>query len=221
MARGIDTQAHLGAFEGGGTTVAVLGNGVDVIYPRENRRLYREIVDKGCVISEFPCGSFPAPQNFPVRNRIISGMCYGTLITEAVKCSGSLITARLTLEQDRELCAVPGNVMNAGSYGLNHLIKQGAQMVTDGQDLLEALPPYVLDLLARVPLPSATSGAGSLTSREEKVLKLLFSDTSIHFDLLLRQSGLGFAELNQLLLQLEMKGCLRQLPGRQFSRILK
>ncbi|MEE2839642.1 MAG: DNA-processing protein DprA [Acidobacteriota bacterium] len=173
------------------------------------------------MISEFPCGSFPAPQNFPVRNRIISGMCYGTLITEAVECSGSLIMARLTLEQDCEVCAVPGNVMNAGSYGPNHLIKQGAQMVTDGQDLLEVLPPYVLDLLARVPLPSATFGAGSLTSREEKVLKLLSSDTSIHFDLLLRQSDLGFAELNQLLLQLEMKGFLRQLPGRQFSRILK
>ena len=221
MARGIDTQAHLGALEGGGTTVAVLGNGVDVVYPRENLRLYREIVDKGCVISEFPCGSFPAPQNFPVRNRIISGVCYGTLITEAAELSGSLITARLTLEQDRELWAVPGNVMNAGSYGPNDLIKQGAQMVTDGQDLLEALPPYVLDLLARIPLPSAPSGTASLTSREEKVLKLLSSEASIHFDLLLSQSELGVAELNQMLLQLEMKGSIRQLPGRQFSRVYK
>jgi DNA processing protein len=183
--------------------------------------LYREIVDKGCLISEFPCGSFPAPQNFPVRNRIISGVCYGTLITEAAELSGSLITARLTLEQDRELWAVPGNVMNAGSYGPNDLIKQGAQMVTDGQDLLEALPPYVLDLLARIPLPSAPSGTASLTSREEKVLKLLSSEASIHFDLLLSQSELGVAELNQMLLQLEMKGSIRQLPGRQFSRVYK
>ena len=140
MARGIDTQAHLGALEGGGTTVAVLGNGVDVVYPRENLRLYREIVEKGCVISEFPCGSFQAPRNFPVRNRIISGICYGTLITEAAELSGSLITARLTLEQDRELWAVPGNVMNAGSYGPNDLIKQGTQMVTDGQGLLAGCP---------------------------------------------------------------------------------
>ncbi len=158
MARGIDTQVHLGALEGGGTTVAVLGNGVDVVYPRENLRLYREIVEKGCVISGFPCGSFPAPLNFPVRNRIISGICYGTLITEAAELSGSLITARLTLEQDRELWAVPGNVMNAGSYGPNDLIKQGAQMVTDGQGLLAGLPPYVLDLLAREPLPRHPPG---------------------------------------------------------------
>ncbi len=221
MARGIDSQAHLGALQGGGTTVAVLGSGVDVIYPRENRRLYRKILDRGCVISEFPCGSFPAPQNFPVRNRIISGLCYGTLITEAAEFSGSLITARLSLEQNRELWAVPGNIMNAGSYGPNHLIKQGAQMVMDGQDILEALPPYVLDLLAKVPILSAPSGARSLTPKEEKVLKLLSSETSIHFDPLLTQSDLAIAELNELLLQLEMKGFIRQLPGRQFSRILE
>jgi len=143
------------------------------------------------VISEFPFGSFPAPQNFPVRNRIISGVCYGTLITEAAELSGSLITARLTMEQDRELWAVPGNVMNAGCYGPNDLIKQGAQMVTDGQDLLEVLPSYVLDLLARIPLPSAPSGTASLTSREEKVLKLLSSEASIHFDLLLKSIRTG------------------------------
>jgi DNA processing protein len=173
MARGIDSQAHRGALQGGGTTVAVLGNGVDVFYPGENRRLYREICDRVCVISELPCGSFPAPQNFPLRNRIISGLCYGTLITEASEFSGSLITARLTLEQNRELWAVPGNIMNPESYGPNHLIQQGAQVVLDGHDILEALPPYVLDLLGQVPIPSASSSSHSLTPKEEKVLKLL------------------------------------------------
>lgn len=221
MARGIDTQAHLGALQGGGTTVAVLGNGVDVIYPRENRRLYREILGRGCVISEFPSGSFPAPQNFPVRNRIISGLCYGTLITEATEFSGSLITARMTLEQNRELLAVPGNIMNAGSYGPNHLIQQGAQLVMDGQDILGALPPYVLDLLAKVPIPSVPSGARSLTPKEGKVLELLSSEASIHLDSLFSQSDLAIAELNAILLRLEMEGFIRQLPGRQFSRILE
>jgi DNA processing protein len=221
MARGVDSQAHLGALQGGGTTVAVLGSGVDVIYPRENRRLYREILGRGCVISEFPCGSFPAPKNFPVRNRIISGLCYGTLITEAAEFSGSLITARLALEQNRELWAVPGNIMNAGSYGPNHLIQPGAQMVRDGQDVLEALPPYVLDLLVEVPSPSPPSGGCLLTSNQEKVVKLLSSEASIHFDSLFSQSDLAIAELNEILLQLEMKGVIRQLPGRQFCRILK
>ena len=221
MARGIDSQAHRGALEGGGTTVAVLGNGVDIVYPGENRRLYREIRDQGCVISEFPCGSFPASRNFPVRNRIISGLGYGTLVTEASEFSGSLITARLTLEQNRELWAVPGNILNPGSYGPNHLIQEGARMVLDGQDVLEALPPYVLDLLVKAPVPEAPSSECSLTPPEEKVLKLLSSEASIHFEPLLDRSALALAELNKLLLQLEMKGFIRQLPGRQFSRIMQ
>ncbi|MDA2933743.1 DNA-processing protein DprA [Acidobacteria bacterium AH-259-D05] len=220
MARGIDSQAHVGAFQGGGTTVAVLGNGVDVIYPRENRRLYHRICKEGCIISEFPCGSFPAPQNFPIRNRIISGLCYGTVITEASEFSGSLITARLTLEQDRELWAVPGNIVNPGSYGPNYLIKQGAKIVLDTQDILEELPPYVLDLLARETIQSAPSASQLLTPKEEQVLKLLSSEASIPFDQLLNASDLALTEVNQLLLQLELKGLIRQLPGRKFSRTL-
>ena len=218
LARGIDSQAHIGALESGGPTVAVLGNGVDVIYPRENRRLYRRLCEGGWVISEFLCGTFPAPQNFPIRNRVISGLCYGTLITEASEFSGSLITARLALEQNRELWAVPGNITSLGSYGPNYLIKQGAKIVLDIQDVLEELPPYVLDLLTQQPTPSTPLRVESLTRAEEKVVKLLAPDTSMHFDQFLKTSTLRLSQLNEVLLQLEMKGLIRQLPGRQFSR---
>ena len=220
LARGIDSQAHIGALDGGGATVAVLGNGVDVIYPRENRRLYQRICRDGCVISEFPCGSFPAPQNFPIRNRVISGLCYGTVITEASEFSGSLITARLTLEHNRELWAVPGNITSPGSYGPNYLIKQGAKIVVDSQDILEELPPYVLDLLIREMPESPPHSREPLTRAEEAVLKLLSTDAPTHFDWLLNRSALHLSELNEVLLELEMKELIRQLPGRQFSRKL-
>ena len=220
LARGIDSQAHIGALEAGGPTVAVLGNGVDVIYPRENRRLYRRVCEGGCLISEFLCGSFPAPQNFPIRNRVISGLCYGTVITEAAEFSGSLITARLSLEQNREVWAVPGNITSPGSYGPNYLIKQGAKIVLDIQDVLEELPPYVLDLLTQQATPSPSPSVESLTPDEEEVVHLLGPDTSMHFDQLLKTSALNLSRLNEVLLQLEMKGLIRQLPGRQFSRRL-
>ena len=197
--------------------IAVLGSGVDVIYPRENRRLYHQICEQGCVISEFMCGSFPAPQNFPLRNRVISGLCYGTVIVEAAELSGSLITARLTLEQDRELWAVPGNITSKGSYGPNALIKQGAKILRDIQDVLEELPPYVLDLLSE-PQASLPGSVESLTRDEEKIVTLLVSDASLHIDQLLNRSKFSLPQLNEVLLQLEMKELIRQLPGRKFSR---
>ena len=221
LARGIDSQAHIGAIESKGTTVAVLGNGVDVIYPRENRRLYEQIRDIGCVVSEFPCGAFPAPQNFPIRNRIISGLCYGTIITEASEFSGSLITARLTLEQNRELCAVPGNITSPGSYGPNYLIKQGAKIVLDVQDVLDELPLYVLDSLAlKEPAAGLRAPEEPLSKSQENILKLLATDASIHFDRLLQISKMSQSRLNEGLLQLEMKGRICQSPGRRFSRKL-
>ena len=220
LARGIDSQGHIGALEAGGLTVTVLGNGVDVIYPRENRRLYERIRHHGCILSEFPCGSFPAPQNFPVRNRIISGLSYGTLITEASEFSGSLITARLTLEQNRELWAVPGNITSPGSYGPNYLIKQGAKPVVCAQDVIDELPFPVLDLLARKKPAKPKAPNQRPNSCEEKLLKLLKTDASIHFDRLLQTSGLGQAELNRSLLEMEIQGSIQQLPGRRFSRKL-
>jgi DNA processing protein len=217
LARGIDAQAHRGALENGGTTVAVLGSGVDVVYPRENRRLYQRVCERGCVISEFRCGSFPAPQNFPIRNRVISGLCYGTIIAEAAEFSGSLITARLTLEQNRELWAVPGNITSKGSYGPNYLIKQGAKIILDVQDVLEELPLHVLDLLnePEVPAPALVK---SLTWDEKKIVNLLTSDASLHIDQLFNRSEFSLPLLTEVLLQLEMKGLIRQLPGRQFIR---
>ncbi len=220
LARGIDCYAHVGAFEAGGRTAAVLGNGVDVVYPRENRKVYERLRDQGCIVSEFPIGTFPAPQNFPIRNRIISGLCYGTVIVEASEFSGSLITARLTLEQNRELWAVPGNITSPGSYGPNYLIKQGAHIVLDRQDILEGLPLYVLDQLrvAAEPAESETKKA-DLPPEEECVLTALPSDSAVAFDALLGKSKLDLPQLNQSLLRLEMKGLIRQLPGRRYCRV--
>ena len=191
LARGIDSQAHLGALDAEGLTVAVLGSGVDVVYPRENRRLYERIREQGCIISEFPCGTFPAPRNFPVRNRMISGLCYGTVIAEAAEFSGSLITARLSLEQNREVFAVPGNVTSPGSYGPNYLIKQGAQPVLCAQDVLEELPHYVLEFLAPKKVAREEEPVECRNPEQEKILKLLAADASIHFDQLLEISRLG------------------------------
>jgi DNA processing protein len=219
MALGIDSQAHLGALEGGGKTVAVLGSGVDVIYPRSHRRLYERIVEHGCVVSEFRPGTYAAAQNFPIRNRIISGLSVGTLIPEASEFSGSLITARLTLEQNRELWAVPGNVTNAGSYGPNHLIRQGARPVTCAQDVLEDLPLPVLSRL------SANCRDGEVLApavgRERQVLECLSSERATHFDQILVETGLNVTDLSSVLVSLEASGKVRAYPGRRYSRVLE
>src|SRR5690606_31449205 len=206
--------------EAGGATVAVLGSGVDVVYPRENGKLYRSIVRQGCVLSEFPLGTYPAPQNFPVRNRIISGLSRGTLIPEAAQFSGSLITARLTLEQNRELWAVPGNITSPASYGPNQLIKQGAKPILSAQDILEELPPYLLkELLPESEEKRLASGVSTTVSaKEESLLNLLGADRAVHFDILLQQGEMSLSELSSLLLNLEMKGLIEHLPGRRYSR---
>ncbi len=218
MALGIDSRAHLGALDGGGETVAVLGTGVDVVYPRSHGGLYRRIREAGCVVSECPLGAFPAPQNFPIRNRIISGLSLGTVIPEASEFSGSLITARLTLEQDRELWAVPGNITNPGSYGPNHLIKQGARPVLDVQDVLEGLPVHILKALeqnlARLPEQAET------TPVESEILGLLSVEEAEPFDRLLARSGRNVTDLSSILVSLEEKDLIRSLPGRRYCRRL-
>ena len=229
LARGIDSQAHRGALEAEGRTVGVLGCGVDVVYPRENAALFSQVRQAGCLVSEFPLGSFPAPRNFPLRNRLISGLCYGTVISEATECSGSLITARLSMEQNREVWAIPGNITSPGSYGPNDLIRQGARPVVCPQDVLEELSPQVLatlkrslekDRACRENDPEAGTRGVPLNGLEKKILKLIPPDQTLHIDCMVEQIGARPERLVTALLDLEMKGLVRQLPGKRFSQIL-
>jgi len=220
MARGVDSQAHLGALAASGKTVAVLGSGIDVVYPRENRNLYFRIQEHGCVLSEFPIGTYPAPQNFPIRNRIISGLSYGTLIPEAAEFSGSLITARLTLEHDRELWAVPGNITSPISYGPNYLIKQGATPVLTSQDIIDELPVHVLKILEPKEEDSTDATEERFSQSEKQLMKLLSPERSTHFDQLLEATKLAIPDLSAALLNLEMRGFISQDPGKRFSRRL-
>jgi DNA processing protein len=220
LARGIDAAAHQGCLEGKGGTIAVLGCGIDVIYPREHRQLTQKILEKGLLLSEFPPGTSPSPQNFPIRNRIISGMALGTLIVEAREYSGSLITAKLALEQNREIFAVPGNLTTPQSFGPNFLIKQGAKLVQSWRDVVEELPANLRqEILIREETKPAEIPDLELLSRDEgRILELVKLDEAIQFDRIFRSSGLGISILSDLLLNLEMRGWIRQLPGNLYVR---
>ena len=229
LARGIDSAAHLGAVEVDGGTVGVLGCGVDVVYPRENRKLFFRVRESGCLISEFPMGTYPAPHNFPLRNRLISGLSYGTVVSEATKFSGSLITARLSLEQNREVWAIPGNITSPGSYGPNYLIQQGARPALSPQDVLDDLSAEVLlGLKKRIeqdqPLHNSDSKNRNrhrqLNDYEKKVLKLLAVDRALHIDWIVEQIEMKPERLTAILLGLELEGLIRQLPGKRFARLL-
>lgn len=221
LARGIDASAHRGSLEAGGITAAVLGCGIDVVYPREHGRLTLEIAEHGALISEFPPGTSPAPQNFPVRNRIISGMSLGTVIVEASEYSGSLITARLAMEQNREVFAVPGNLTSPQSFGPNFLIKQGAKLVQVWRDVVEELPAEVRHgILAREDTRKAsTPGLDLLTEEQSKILGLIQVDRATQFDSILPKSGLEISKLSEVLLDLEMRGRIRQVPGNLFVKV--
>lgn len=217
MARGIDSVAHWGAITEGGRTIAVLGCGIDVVYPPENRSLFGRIHDQGAILSEFPMGSLPEGGHFPRRNRIISGMVLGVVVVEARKGSGSLITARYALEQGREVFAVPGNVGTEGSLGTNRLIKEGAKLVESSEDILEEiLPQWSREKEIRqegVP-------AGPVFSEEERRLLSLMEVTPVHIDRLIRESGIEAGRISSLLLELELKGAIVQWPGKCFSKKL-
>jgi DNA processing protein len=230
LARGIDAAAHRGALEAGGRTVAVIGTGIDEIYPRDHKKLAAEIVDKGgAIVSEFPIETPPVPQNFPYRNRVISGLSLGVLLVEAAENSGSLITARMAIEQNREVFAVPGNITSRVSFGTNYLIKgAGAKLVQQWQDVVTELPP---EIAARM-LPPATKkkskgvseqlplAPDDLTAVEHVVFKLLSSDEATHIDALLETTKLSIPDLTGALLGLEMRELIRQLPGKCFVRKL-
>jgi DNA processing protein len=223
LARGIDAAAHRGCIEGGGITIAILGCGIDVVYPREHRQLTQKILQKGLLISEFTPGTSPAPQNFPVRNRIISGLALGTLIVEASEYSGSLITARLAMEQNREVFALPGNLTSSQSFGPNFLIKQGAKLVQTWRDIVEELPPDIRrDLFIKEDAKPVLKPELDLLSEEEtRILELLKMDEAIQFDKIHFSSGLSIPHLSNLLLNLEMGGRIRQLPGNLYVKIRK
>ena len=213
MARGIDSLAHWGAISGGGRTVAVLGCGIDVVYPSENRNLFTKIIDHGAILSEFPMGSPPEGGHFPKRNRIISGLSVGVVVVEAGERSGSLITAGYALEQGRDVFAVPGNVGAKGSRGTNQLIKEGAKMVESSEDILEEiLPQWRREERQEVESP------GDEFSEEEKILYQLLGETPLHIDVIIRESRLEPGRVSSLLLNLELKGLIAQWPGKSFSR---
>jgi DNA processing protein len=225
LARGIDACAHRGALSTpAGTTIAVLGCGIDVIYPKENRKLFEAIEQRGAIISEFPLGTFPGAQNFPIRNRVIAGMSLGVVCVEGAQYSGSLITSRLAMEFSREVFGVPGNVTQPTSFGPNQLIKQGAKLVTSWEDVVEELPTPVRAELLPVESPSAQERASlveeSLAPGERTLYELLAVDQARHVDELLELSGLTSSEVLAALFDLEMKGVVRQLPGKQFLKVL-
>jgi len=227
LARGIDTASHRGAIAAKGKTIAVLGTGIDVMYPKENTRLTEQIVALGgALITEFPVGTPPTPQNFPVRNRIISGMSAGVLVVEAAEYSGTRITSRLALEQNRDVYAVPGNVTNKNSWGPNTLIKQGAKLVATWEDVWEELPPDIQAALSATQNESPEPATASLfpdevkSPHEKKILKLLKADESTHIDQLveLLENEMSSSEIFAALFELELNGKVRQLPGKNFVK---
>jgi len=232
MARGVDTAAHKGAIEAGGKTVAVWGTGIDVVYPKENKKLAENIVATGgAIVSEYPLGTFPAPQNFPIRNRILSGMSLGVLVIEAAEYSGTRITARCAMEQNRDVYAVPGNVTNKNAWGPNTLIKQGAKLTATWEDVWEELPSQIrrqLEVEAGAGAADESNSAKPaslftntpLPQHEQMVLDQLRHDESMQLDDLMErlEAELGSAEIFTALFELELAGRVRQLPGKNYVR---
>ncbi len=225
FARGVDSSAHRGAVAGNGKTVAVFGTGIDGVYPKENRGLMEDILESGgAVITQFPLGTPPLRDNFPYRNRIISGLSLGLLVVEASEKSGSLITARLAAEQDREVLAVPGNITSKTSFGTNYLIKSGAKLVQHWQDIVSEFPAEIGAMLLPPGIdetrPIDEPAVSGLTNPEMRIFALIAPDSSIHIDDILDASGLSFGDVNQALLGLDLKELIRVLPGNHYARKL-
>ena len=211
MARGVDTTAHRGALAAGGRTVGELGCGVDEAYPAENRKLFEEMAEKGALCSEFPMGTIPLAENFPRRNRIISGMSQGVLVVEAAENSGSLITARYALDQGRDVFAVPGNINCKSSRGTNRLIKEGAKLVEGVEDILEELP-------RRGPTKQVSQVPSFSLNPDEATVCTLLAEGPLHIDDITVRSGFPTGEVAVILLHLELKGAVIQLPGKNFAQ---
>ena len=210
LARGIDAAAHHAALEAGGTTIAVLGTGIDVVYPRGNARLFQRIASEGLILSEFAPGTPPKPEHFPIRNRVISGLSRGTVIVEATNRSGSLITARMAAEQGRDVFAVPGSIFSAGSEGTHRLIQYGAKLVHDANDVLEELPGGLRVTERHDEVPE---------SPLREVLAALSMEEGAHIDAVATSLRRTPATVAESLLQLELGGWIRALPGARYVRI--
>ncbi len=227
LARGVDGAAHQGALDAGGRTVAVMGCGVDVIYPREHRKLAEAIIEGGgAIVSELPLGTQPMAENFPTRNRILSGLCVGVVIVEAAEKSGSLITARMALEQNRQVFAVPGSPLTGKTRGSNRLLKDGAKLVECVEDVIEEIAPQIVGVSAAAkkgakslenPPMIATIAIESASDEDRLILKQLKPDQKLHVDSLISASGLSPQAVLRLLLDLELKGVVAQHPGKLFS----
>jgi DNA processing protein len=217
MARGIDSSSHRGALKRGGRTIAVIGSGFQCIYPPENQKLAEEISRSGAVISEFPIDTLPLKQNFPRRNRIISGLSLGLLVVEAARNSGALITADFALEQGRDVFALPGKVDSHTSFGTNELIKQGAKLVSCVDDILEELN-MPISKVSRTEEKPQEAPKLSLNHTEENLVYGLISSQSIQLDELVEKTNLDIPHISGILLKLQMKRLVKQLPGKQFIR---
>jgi DNA processing protein len=221
LARGIDAAAHRGALRGG-RTFAVFGSGLDFVYPKENRKLAEKTEENGAVLSEFPLGTPPSPQNFPIRNRIIAGMSLGVAVVEAAEYSGSLITARLSLENNREVFAVPGNITSPNSFGPHLLIRQGAKLIAGWQDVVEELPAPIREkiLLPLVAQMKAAPPPELCDETERGVWKLLTLQDAVAIDVLLERLPFSMSDVYSALLRLESLDLIRQLPGKKYIRRL-
>ena len=225
LARGIDSSAHRGACAASrGGTVGVLGSGIDVLYPKPTRKFVEEFEKRGAIITEFPVGAYPAPENFPVRNRIVAGMALGVVVAQGAQYSGSLITSRLAMEFGREVYGVPGNITEPVSFAPNQLIKQGAKLVTGWEDVVEELPTEIRAELFPVDATTQEERASlfeqNLSPTEKRLFALIRIEEPIHVDELVESTGLSSSETLAALCEMEMRGVIRQMPGKQFVRVL-
>jgi DNA processing protein len=219
LARGIDAAAHAGALKNDGKTIAVMGCGPDIVYPRENRGIYENISQTGAVISEYLPGTQPLQYNFPARNRIISGLSYGTVVVEAGEKSGSLITADFALNQGREVFAVPGNISSRNSAGANRLIREGAKIVTGVYDILEELRLYIEledKKLLRLERNKFNPALAGLSMDEKIILECLIKEP-MHVDTLAAKTGFNIKDINSMLVIMELRGIIESLPGRIYE----
>lgn len=215
LARGIDSAAHWGCLGGHGFTVAVLGTGIDIVYPQSNKKLFEDIAAKGAVITEFPPGTPPEPRNFPIRNRIISGLSRGVVVVEATMNSGSLITASVALEQGREVYAVPGSVQSFKSRGCHFLIKQGAKLVENADDVLDELG---LNYRHMAKTDTFKTPLFPPVEESEREVYDLIGDYPIHIDEIAREGKIEPSVVSAALMRMELRGLIRQLPGKYFVR---